>query len=156
MSGFDPTLKSKTAVVRRLEVLSGDLGRRRWPDEVKARIVAESLVPGAVVSAVARRHGLTPQQVFTWRRRARRGDLGHPLPLADEPRFVPVVPAPRPALVKLGHAGEAPADEVQAEAPPTAETGTIEITVAGAVVRVGAHVTGEHLTRVLQAVKAVG
>lgn len=41
-------------------------GRRRWPDEVKAQIVTESLEPGAVVTHVARRHGCRPQQVHDW------------------------------------------------------------------------------------------
>nr|WP_249157506.1 transposase [Bradyrhizobium diazoefficiens] len=49
-----------------------ETGRRRWfSKDDKARIVEETLVPGAVVSEIARRHGLTPQQVFTWRRQAR-------------------------------------------------------------------------------------
>ena len=142
MSGFERTLKSKGVVVRRLEVLNGDLGRRRWPDEVKAKIVLESCAPGAVVSAVARRHGLTPQQVFTWRRRARRGELVLPVP--DEPRFVPVAPTP---------VDETPRE---AEVPPAADTSVIEIMVEGTVLRVGAGVTGEQLTRVLRAVKAAG
>ncbi len=142
MSGFEPALKSKAAVVRRLEVLNGDLGRRRWPDEVKGRIVAETCAPGAVVSAVARRHGLTPQQVFTWRRRARRGGLALPVP--DEPRFVPVVAAPTDREAE------------RTDAPPAADAGMIEIVVDGAVVRVGAGVSGEQLTRVLRAVKAAG
>jgi transposase len=34
----------------------------------KARIIEETLAPGAVVSDVARRHELSPQQLFTWRR----------------------------------------------------------------------------------------
>ena len=38
MAAFDLTLEPKVATVRRLEVLSGDLGRRRWPEEVKARL----------------------------------------------------------------------------------------------------------------------
>ena len=38
----------------------------------KARIIAETLEAGAVVSEVARRHGLRPQQLFTWRREARK------------------------------------------------------------------------------------
>lgn len=77
--------------VRRFEVFTGAGRRRRWPDEVKARIVAESYRPGVSVSAVARRHGLTAQQLFTWRRRARRGLLRS---AGDEPLFAAVVAAP--------------------------------------------------------------
>ena len=61
MSGFDSTFKSEAREVRRLEVINGALGRRRWSPEAKARIVAESLTPGVVVSEVARRHDLLPQ-----------------------------------------------------------------------------------------------
>ena len=57
--------------MRRLEVITGTGRRRRFSEDFKAGIVEETLVPGAVVSEVARRHGLTPQQVFTWRRQAR-------------------------------------------------------------------------------------
>ena len=64
---FDHTLKPDVATGR-LEVIT-ETGRRRWfSKDDKARIVEETLAPGAVVSDVARRHGLTPQQVFTWRR----------------------------------------------------------------------------------------
>lgn len=45
--------------------------RRRWSAEAKARIVEETLVPGAVVSEVARRHGVAQSLLFTWRRQAR-------------------------------------------------------------------------------------
>jgi transposase len=61
---FEPEAPS----VRRLEVITGTGRRRRFSDEDKARVVEETLTPGAVISEVARRHGLTPQQVFTWRR----------------------------------------------------------------------------------------
>ena len=53
--------------VTRMEVLEGPTGRRSWPDEVKARIVAESFEPGARVCDVAQRHGLAPQHLSTWR-----------------------------------------------------------------------------------------
>ncbi|RRH68348.1 transposase [Falsigemmobacter faecalis] len=53
---------------------------RRWPDEVKARIVAETLLPGASVSSVARRHGITANHISSWRGRAKRGDLVLPAP----------------------------------------------------------------------------
>jgi transposase len=58
--------------VWRVEIINGIGGRRRWTLDDKARIVEETLAPGAVVSEIARRHGLTPQQVFGWRRDRRR------------------------------------------------------------------------------------
>ena len=52
--------------------------RRRWSDETKGRIVAESFAPGAVASGVALRHGLSPQHLSAWRRAARGGLLRLP------------------------------------------------------------------------------
>jgi transposase len=75
---------------QRIEVYAG-AGRKRWPDDLKTRIVAESLEPGAIVTDVARRHGCRPQQVHDWRRRARLGQLVLPVS-ADTLSFVPVVP----------------------------------------------------------------
>ena len=49
--------------------------RRRWNRDEKARIVEETLVPGAVVSEVARRHGVAQSLLFAWRRQARVADL---------------------------------------------------------------------------------
>jgi transposase len=46
------------------------IGRRRWPDETKARIVEGALAPDANVSAIARRYGMAPSQLFGWRRKA--------------------------------------------------------------------------------------
>lgn len=46
------------------------VARRNWPDETKARIVEEALAPDVNVSAVARRHGISPSQLFGWRRKA--------------------------------------------------------------------------------------
>ena len=57
---------------RRIEVFTGAGRRRTWPADEKAAIVAESYAPGRTVCGVARRHGLTPAQLFTWRRLARR------------------------------------------------------------------------------------
>jgi transposase len=59
----------------RVEVIEGPSGRRSWPDDVKARIVRESLEPGASVSQVARRHRISPQQLTLWRRAARHSRL---------------------------------------------------------------------------------
>jgi transposase-like protein len=52
--------------------------RRRWSEHVKGRIVAESFLPGAVASEVARRHGLSPQHLSAWRKAARAGLLRLP------------------------------------------------------------------------------
>ena len=79
------------AGVRRLEVLEGPTGRRSWPDDVKASIVAETLAPGASVSAVAARHRVSPQQVTSWRRLAREGRLV--LRVEADALFAPMVVA---------------------------------------------------------------
>jgi len=72
VSRLDLKLEPRAAAARRVEVITGGGGRRRWSEDEKARAVEASLEPDAVVSAVARLHGVTPQQLFTWRREARR------------------------------------------------------------------------------------
>lgn len=68
---------------------------RKWPDEVKARIVAETLVPGATVNEVAARHGLKANHLSSWRTMARQGKLVLPAP-EDEVEFATMVVAARP------------------------------------------------------------
>src|SRR5262249_45217312 len=74
-----------------VEIRSGIGRRRRWSNADKGRIVAESFAPGAVVSEVARRHEISPQHLFTWRKAARRGQLA--LPADEAAVFVPVLMA---------------------------------------------------------------
>ena len=74
--------------------------RRRWPLDEKARLVAETLAPGARVSEVARRNDVAPSLLFTWRRQAR---VQAPPP---EPVFLPVqvTAEPPPASLSRGSA----------------------------------------------------
>src|ERR1051325_9695058 len=85
--------------VRRIEVFTGAGRRRSWSAAEKAAIIAESYGAGETVCAVARRHGLTPQQLFAWRRLARQPGLAAP------PMFVPAVVDPaaleQPIPVKM-------------------------------------------------------
>src|ERR1700738_195420 len=78
-----------TEPVRRLEVFTGAGRRRTWRDQDKARIVAEIATSGDSVCAVARRHGLSPQQLFGWRRQLRESEAGRSE--ADGLQFVPAV-----------------------------------------------------------------
>jgi transposase len=84
---------------RRLEVLTGPERRRSYQDADKMRLVAETLKPGVCVAALARRHGLHPQQLYTWRRQARRGELA--LLAEAAPMFAAVVEAPEPAAAAM-------------------------------------------------------
>lgn len=111
-------LAGRRKVVERLEVMAGPTGRRSWSEAVKARIVAESFEPGALVVDVARRHGVAPQQVTAWRRDARTGKLA--LPVDDA--------APFAALVMEEPSAVAPS------APPSMieiETGDVVVRLAG-------------------------
>ncbi|MCF6371182.1 IS66-like element accessory protein TnpA [Rhizobium halophilum] len=89
-----------------LEVLTTRRSRRethrQWPDQVKARIVSESLRPGATVNEVAERHGLKANHLSSWRTLARQGKLVLPEP-EDAVEFAAIVvdtPAPEPPTVK--------------------------------------------------------
>lgn len=119
MSRFDLTLEPKAAAGRRVEVITGGGSRRRWSEDEKSRAVEASLEVGAVVSAVARQHGVTPQQLFTWRREARRrAEHGGPTE-----GFVPVVVEAKAAVA----GGSAP----PANPPPGRDRHSIELDVEG-------------------------
>src|SRR4051812_33977190 len=76
--------------VSRLEVLEGPSGRRVRSEAERARIVAESLLPGAQVSEVARKHGATRWQIYDWRRRFRQRGMLSPREVS-QPTFAPLV-----------------------------------------------------------------
>jgi transposase-like protein len=81
------------AFLRSLDVEVHASGHRRWPDEVKAQAVAETLRAGSTVKEVALRFGVQPNQLFAWRCQAKNGDLVLPALEDDEVEavFAPLV-----------------------------------------------------------------
>ncbi|RUV55068.1 MAG: IS66 family insertion sequence element accessory protein TnpB [Mesorhizobium sp.] len=113
------------AVANRLDA-SPQRPRRRWSAEAKARLVEESLKPGANVSAIARQAGLASSQLFGWRRTAIKSGA---------------VRRQRDAA-RLGFV----------EVTPTASA-SVEIELGGVVIRAGADINEEQLVRIIRAVR---
>ena len=134
MRNHSHTTSTKADGFRRLEVITGVGRRRRWSDEDKARIVAESLDPATSSSAVARRYGLHASQLFVWRQQLQRSASA--AQTLGGPGFVPVL---------LAEDGPA----------PTEVSGRMEIELGPAVVRVGADVDAAALRRVLEVVRGL-
>ena len=137
MSDTELLPKSKAEPLRRLEVFTGAGRRRAWRAEQKAQIIGESYESGDSVSAVARRHGLTPQQLFGWRRAAQRRAEGE-----SGVAFAPVIvesrqPGPAVASALAHPSGGVPVMEIVIGAAtirvwPGSDAGTLR-TVLGAV-----------------------
>jgi len=126
----------------RVEVLGGLERRRRWSQDDKARIVEETLAPGAKVTEVARRNGVAASVVFTWRRQARTVEQA-------EPRFAPVQIA---AAIERGEENLKPPleDDRRMRQLPAPRNGLIEIELGNRRrIRVDAQVDPEALARVL-------
>ncbi|AMY72313.1 Transposase (plasmid) [Frigidibacter mobilis] len=77
--------------VSRLDVIEGPSGRRRRNKAERARIAAESMMPGVTVAEVARRHGTTRWQIYDWRKQLRKGNLVVPGNVAVLPVFAELV-----------------------------------------------------------------
>jgi transposase len=143
---MDTVHSAITEPVRRLEVFTGAGRRRKWSDEDKARIVAEIVASGDSVCAVARRHGLSPQQLFGWRRQLRESAARHSE--AEALQFVPAV---------VDVATQAPALRRQRKAPRCKfkpDIGTIEVEVDGVTIRVGRGADANTIAAIVQALKA--
>ena len=97
-------------MAERVEIV-GERRRRGWSDEDKLRFVAETYEPGASVSAVARRHDLSPGLLFTWRRMAegRSSRAAEPITMLPvhvaEPARPPRGRPPRAARMEIGLPG---------------------------------------------------
>ena len=100
-----------------VEIFRGQ-ARRRWSEGDKRQLVADTFGPGATVHGVARRHGVSPSQLFAWRKLYRVGaGIGRAVPAPGVPGFaaVEITPATPPCVADA------------APAPP----GLIEIELAG-------------------------
>ena len=127
--------------VRRMEVFTGAGRRRSWSAAEKAAIIAESYGAGETVCAVARRHGLTPQQLFTWRRLARQ------VALSPAATFVPAVveaTEPDPTLPVKTPRRVRRREHVDG----------IELEIGGVEVRIGADAKPRSIQAVIRALKA--
>lgn len=148
--------------VRRIELITGSERRRRWSENDKARIVVESFSPGAIVSEVARRNGLSPQQLFAWRREARAllrdgDDVDAPATAPQPPRKAGRARSPgpsneAPSFVPLVIESASPPSP-PGSPPPLPRPGTIEIAIGDAVVRIMGQVGTAELVAVLRAVR---
>jgi transposase len=118
----------------RLEVIEGPTGRRQRTEADKARIVAESLLPGVRVAEVARKYGVTRWQVYDWRKQFRSGRLALPESVTSEPSFAAVI----------------------VEDPPQqkAAASCIEIVVGDIVIRAEPDVDDRHLSRTIRVARA--
>lgn len=110
-------------------------GKRTWPPELKAQVVAETLIEGETVNAVAKRYELIPSTVSDWRRMARQGKLV--LPNLDGMTFVPVEV-------------EAPASTVQPL--PGTSSGTIDVIRGDVIVRLDAATSAARIAEIARAI----
>ena len=134
----------------RMEIITRGERRRSWTADQKSQIVAENLGPELTPTEVARKHGISTGQLYTWRQRHLNVQTG--LVTRAALRFAEVDLAPRASPVEA-------ADPKPAEAPPppppsgsSRPDGLIEVVLPGGlVVRMDAHVDGDALRRVLGA-----
>jgi len=133
-----PILEDGSDTLQRVEIITGTGRRRRWSSDAKAAIVAESFAPGASVSAVARRHDISPSLLFLWRRQTTRAKVAK-REAGDVPHgFVPVAFADCRGQL------------------PSEDQALIEIEVGAVRIRVRGTVDRRALCEVLAAVGTVG
>lgn len=138
--------------VGRYEVVEPRRGNRRWLDDMKARIVAESFEPGVRVADVARRHDVVPHQLSFWRRQAREGILALPFEAMSGPSEIG---DGEPAFVPLTIAVE-PSETVNVLAPPLPAAVLPVLTLEigpDVVMRVPGDVPVERVAALVQAVR---
>jgi len=119
-------------------MIVGPRGHRRWPDELKAQIVAETLAVGVTVNAVARRYDLRPNHLSEWRRLAREGRLVLPAP-EPEADFAPVIVR----------------EEIAASPAQMAQGGTLDLICGAICVRLNSATPAGRIAEIAHALNAV-
>ena len=146
ISGDDPVSKG----AQRFEVFTGAGKRRDWPPEVKASIVAECYSGREGVSAVARRHGLDPSQVYAWRRafcdRLEAEGVSLPSPGSQAAAFVP-------AVLELA-APPDPSPLRRARKRRRSKASAVELEIDGVAVKIGRGADAGVIAAVIEALKA--
>ena len=153
ISGDDPVSRG----AQRFEVFTGAGKRREWPAPVKASIVAECYSGHEGVSAVARRHGLDPSQLYVWRRDLRKQleDRGLSLPMAltqaqpQVPSFVPTV-IEAPPVEKSAASARAQGGRRRRRSQASA----VELEIDGVAVKIGRGADAGVIAAVIEALKA--
>lgn len=136
-----------TSGVRRFEVFTGAGRRRDWPAEVKASIVAESFSGRETVCAVARRHALSPSQLFAWRRELRKR-------FEDRGATLPAVPAFVPAVVEAHPADEPVPTARRRKQHRRSKASAVELEIDGVAVKIGRGADAGVIAAVIEALKA--
>lgn len=154
MSGVD----AGTKVVQRFEVFTGGGQRRAWSADAKAAIVAESFAGLESVCALARRHGLSQSQLFTWRRQVRqdaeitaKAGSSRSTAVLTEPLFVPAVIQPIELLPVAGKAGPAARPRHRRTAKSAAPA--VELEIGGVSVKIAKGTDAGTITAVIEALK---
>ena len=136
----DDAKVEKARPLRRVEVITGVERRRNWSEQEKLSIVAESMADGVVISDVARRHGLSPQQLFAWRSQFK----ARAIEFMEQS-----APASAPAIV----------DEREPPVPPlepsNEPSSSIEVTVGRARIVIRGTVDQRTIVAVLKALKGM-
>ena len=116
-----------------VELLAAPGAKRRWSNEAKGRMVAETLVVGVTVNEVARRHGVKANHLSSWRTLARKGKL--------------VVP-------DIAGADFAPPVAVTQTSEPPIVTGTIDLIIGPVTVRIDAATPTARVAELVTALRA--
>ncbi len=129
-------MERSTEFLTDIDVIVGPRGHRRWPDAVKARIVAETLVEGATVRDVAARYNVRANHLSSWRRLAREGKL-----------VLPALPEPEPAFAPM-------VVEELTERTVAAGNATLEVVCGDVVIRLDAETPAARIAEIVRALDA--